>query len=166
MTTAKSRPVREHETTGRANAFRGARLAIEENISMAEAAKRCGSIRSSVQEASMILRHGTSEEIAAVETGAASMRVTRDNIIARTSPEIRKAAARKPTFGPEVQEGREFDAEVWRKVREALDAITSLPTATDVITIVKKNVMRTEHVSRKLLTAHTWLEEFINAWTE
>ena len=38
-------------------------------------------------------------------------------------------------------------------------------TATFLVTIVRKNVMRNEHVGRKLLTAHTWLEDFINAYT-
>lgn len=162
---AKKRPPRQHEIEGRARAFYGARMAIKDNISMAEAAKNCGSIRSSVQEASMILRHGTPEEIAAVETGTISMRSMRDAILQRTPEEVRKASARPPTFGPEVQSGREFDAEVWSKLKEALDALTNLPVPADVVTIVRKNVQRNEHVGRKLLTAHTWLEDFINAYT-
>jgi hypothetical protein len=156
---------RKREQEGREKAFVAARLAISENISMQEAANRCGSLRASVQEASMILRLGTPDEIADVEAGRAAMRVTVDAIRERTTEEERKAVARKPTFGVHVQEGREFDAEVWSKLREAIDALTGLPSPNDVATIVKKNVMRTEHVSRKLLPAHSWLEEFANAWT-
>jgi hypothetical protein len=133
---------------------------------MHEAAKRSGAKRSSVQEAMTVMRHGTPEEIANVETHKMALGPMVDIIIARTTPEERKAVARPPTFDPAVQANREFDAEVWGKLREGLEALTSLPVPADVVTIVKKNVMRAEHVDRKILTAHTWLEEFINAWTK
>lgn len=155
----------DRDRAARDNAFRGARLAMAENISMNEAAAKCDSKRSSVQEAMMVLKLGTPEEIADVEKHRAGLGQMVDRIMARTSPEQRKAAARPPVFGPEVQAGREFDAEMWGRLRDALDALTALPAPTDVVTIVKKNVMRTELVSRKALTAQTWLEEFVNAWT-
>lgn len=158
-------PMRPRDRAGREKAFRGARLAMAENISMDEAAKRCGSKRSTVQEAMTILRLGTPEEISSVENHEVGLGPMVDRIIARTTPEERKAVARPPTFGPSVQANREFDADVWGKLREAIDALTSLPVPADVMTIVKKNAMRTEHVSRKVLTAQTWLEEFVNAWT-
>jgi len=147
----------------RERAFRAARLAIAEQISMREAAEREGSKRSSVQEAYTILMHGTEPEITSVETGVAAIGSVAEAVRSRIPPGGRKA--RTPTFGPVVQANREFDAEVWGKLREALDLLTSLPVPTDVMTVVKKNAMRTEHVSRKVLTAQTWLEEFVNAWT-
>lgn len=166
MGVTKTRPVREVERLARKRAFAGARLALTENISMDDAAQRVGSKRSSVQEAMMILRLGTPEEISAVESSDAPMGGTTDAIYARTTPDERRATARKPVYHQNVTEGRGFDAEVWAKVREALDALTSLPMATDVVAIVRRNPQRNEMVSRKLLPAHTWLEDFINAYTE
>lgn len=166
MGATKTRTVREGERLGRQRAFAGARLALADNISMDAAAERVGSKRSSVQEAMMILRLGTPEEITAVELNNAPMGKLTDAIYARTTPEERRATARKPVYHQDVTEGRGFDAEVWAKVREALDALTSLPMATDVVAIVRKNPQRNEMVSRKLLPAHTWLEDFINAYTE
>lgn len=157
---------RPKDVTARENAFRAARLAMSDNLSMSEAAKRCGSKQSSVQEAMTILRLSTPEEIADVETNKVALGPMVDRIMARTTPEERKAVARPPTFSHSVQANRELDAEVWGKLREGLEAITSLPAPADVITIVKKNVMRGEYVDRKILNAHIWLEEFTNAWTK
>ena len=156
---------RENNQLGREKAFRAARLAIGDKISMSAAAEREGSNRSSVQEAHTILTLGTDDEIAAVENGTASMGPTTRAIRARTTAEERKTLARAPVFGPSVMANREFDAEIWGMLRAALDALTALPVPEDVSAIVKKNAMRTEYVSRKVLTAHTWLEEFVNAWT-
>ncbi len=147
----------------RQKAFRAARLAIAEQISMREAAEREGSKRSSVQSAYTILMHGTEREIASVEAGIAPIEQMAQDIRDRIPRSERKA--RTPTFGRVVQANREFDAQVWGKLREAIDALTSLPVPEDVIKIIKKNAMRQEHVSRKVLTAQTWLEDFVNAWT-
>lgn len=151
---------------GRRRAFKAARLAIEEDISQEEAADRCGSTRSSVQEAMMILLMGTEAEIAAIDANQIAMGPLADTIRARTTPEERKASFRKPTKSPVVQDMREFDAEVWGRMKQALEILTGMPAAADVVGIVRKNVNRTDHVTRKVLPAHTWLEEFVNAWTQ
>ena len=156
---------REWEIRGRAKAFEAARLAQAENISMESAAARVGSKRSSVQEAMMILLLGTPEEIEAVEHGNVAMGITTDAIRARTAPEERKAKYRKPAYAPEVWEGREFDAQVWRTLRAALEGLTGMPAPADAVAIVRKNQMRTDFVGRKAAEAHAWLEEFINAYT-
>jgi len=147
-------------------AFRGARLAMTEQISMREAGDKVGSRRSSVQEAYTILMLGTPQEIDAAESGLAGIGPIVASIRERTTPEQREAVARKPTRGPTSDAGRALEAQVWGKMRDALDALTSLPIPPDVMSVVKKNPQRAEYVSRKVLTAHTWLEEFVNAWTK
>jgi hypothetical protein len=150
----------------RENAFRGARLAIADHISMTEAAERIGSKRSSVQEAYTILMLGTPEEIAASESGLVGIGPTVQSIRNRTSPEARQAVARRPVRGVYSNQKREFEAQVWARLKDGIDALTSMPTPQDVIDIVKKSPQRLEYLSRKALTAHTWLEEFVNAWTK
>jgi len=150
----------------RINAIRAARLAVAEHISMQEASEREGSKRSSTQEAYIVLTLGTPEEIAAVETGRTTLGPTAKVILARTPPEVRAAAIRKPVLPQRELEGRALEAAEWAKLKMALDALTSLPAPSDVMTIVKRNPQRAEYVSRKVLTAHTWLEEFVNAWTK
>ena len=152
--------------SARENAFRGARLAMADQISMTEAAERVGSRRSSVQEAFTILMLGTPEEIASAESGASGLGPIVQSIRHRCSPEERKAVARRPTRGPTSNAKREFEAQVWGRLKDAIDALTGLPLPPDVMNIVKRNPQRTEYLSRKVLTAHTWLEEFVNAWTK
>lgn len=158
--------LRPYEKEARERAFDGARLAIAENITLHEAADRTGSKQSTVQEAITILRWGTAEEIESVETRGASMRTICDAIRQRTTPEERKAAFRKVSRQPKVKEAREIDIEVFTRLKAALDALTSMPVADDVVAIVKRHYVRTDTVNRTILPAHTWLEEFINAWTQ
>lgn len=162
--TAKT--VRTRYNAGRRRAFEAARLAIAEDIAQEAAAERCGSKRSSVQEAMMILLFGTEEEVAAVEANTMGMGPLADAIRARTTPEERKAAYRRPKRSPIQRDMREFDSEVWGRMKQALEILTGMPAAADVVGIVRKNVQRTDHVTRKVLPAHTWLEEFVNAWTQ
>jgi hypothetical protein len=152
--------------TSRVASFRAARLAISEQISMREAGEKAGSKRTSVQEAYTILMLGTPEEISAAESGLAGIGPIVADIRSRTTEEQRKAVARKPVRGPASYADREFDAQIWARFRDALDALTGMPITPDVMTIVKKNPQRAEYVSRKVLTAHTWLEDFVNAWTK
>ncbi len=152
--------VREKEVAGRKAAFAGARLMISDNISQEVAAKRVGSFRTSVSNAMLILIHGTGEEIKGVESGAMALDPTADAIRARTSPEERKAKRRAPTQTHALVQSRQIDAEIWGGLRNALDAITGLPSPKDTAAIVRKNAMRIEHVNRKLLVALAWIQEF------
>ena len=158
--------IRAAEFAARTRAFSGARLAISESLSMEVAAERAGSKLSTVQEAVSILRFGTAEEIVGVEAGTMSMRDVGDAIRKRVPKEERWAVKHKPIAAPRIVETREFESEVWSKVRQALDILTGLPNPDDVMNIIKKHPQRTETTSRKVLTAHTWLEEFVNAWTK
>jgi hypothetical protein len=144
--------------------FRAARLAIAEQLSMEEAARREGSKRTSVTDAHLILKYGTEQEIASVEAGISPLGAVASAVRLRVPKEDRPS--RPPQLPHHVNENREYDAQLWGKLRDALDTLTSLPIPEDMMKIIRKNAMRTEHVGRKVLTAHTWLEEFVNAWTK
>lgn len=157
--------IRESERVARANAFRGARIALAEGIAAKDAAERVGVNRSTLQEAMLVLRYGTAEEIAATEHGDASLRKMRDTVGSRTDVAARRAAQRPAAITRNVKAEREVEAEIWAKLRSALDALTSLPVPTDVVTVVRRNAMRADACDRMLLNAHNWLEDFINAYT-
>jgi hypothetical protein len=157
----KRRPVREKEVQGRINAFTAARAFLASGQkSIADCGKEAGSNRHSAGLALLILEFGTAEEIVGVETGARRLDVTADEVRARTTEEERKAKRRAPTQTAALVQARSIDAEVWGSLRDALDNITGLPSAKDTATIVRKNVMRIEHVNRKLLAALSWIQEF------
>lgn len=156
----KNRPIREKEIAGRINAIRGARMVLTQNKSAEEAASVVGSNRSGISCGLMILEFGTAEEIAAVEDGKLNLDATARAIRKRTPETERLAKRRAPTQTAKLIQSREIDAEVWGKLREALDAISGLPAPKDTAAIVRKNVMRIEHVNRKLLISLEWITEF------
>jgi hypothetical protein len=158
--------LRPYELAARTRAFTAARLAITENITLYEAAERSGAKQPTVQEAITVLRWGTAEEITDAETGKVSMRDICDSIRKRTTPEERRGGLRKAVKQPKVRGDREVDVEVFSRLKAALEALTSMPVPADVVAIMKKHRMRVETVNNKILPAHTWLEEFISAWTE
>lgn len=155
---------RPHEIRGRINAMAGARMALA-GKSLAEAAETVGVNRSSISSAVLVLTFGTEEEIKAIESGALALESTADAVRARTPAAERAKARRNPTQTVLIKDAREVDASVWGHLREALDAITSLPSPKDTATIVRKNNMRIEHVNRKLLAAIEWIKEFENEVT-
>ena len=160
MATAKTRPVRESEVQGRINAFKGARLALTQNKSIREAALISGTPPGSISSAINVITHGTPEEIEGCESGRLQLEPTSDAVRARTPKGERDKKRRAPTQTALVKQAREIDADVWGKLRDALDAITGLPSAKDTAVIVRKNNMRIEHVNRKLLAALSWIQEF------
>ena len=54
----------------------------------------------------------------------------------------------------------EFNAVHWDKLRTALSILSHLPPPAEVATIVRRNVQRTEYVSRHVLAAKEWLDQF------
>lgn len=160
MMKTKTRPTRKREIQGRINAIKGARLVLTGGKSVEEAAGAVDSNRHSVSCGLMILEFGTAEEIAAVERGELNLDATSRAIRKRTPEKDRLAKRRAPTQTAALVQARSIDAEIWGKLREALDAITSLPSPKDTAAIVRKNSMRIEHVNRKLLASLAWITEF------
>lgn len=161
----KLRPEREKEIAARKAAIAAARLMLSGNKSQEQAAEATGSKRASVSNGMLILNHGTAEEIEGVESGTLSLDRTADKIRERTTPQERAAKRRAPTQTEALVKSREFDAEIWGGLRNALDAIAGLPSPKDTAVIVRKNAMRIEHVNRKLLVALEWITEFSNEIT-
>lgn len=156
----KTRPLREFERLGRINAIKGARMVLADKKSVEEAATLNNSNRHGVSCGLMILEFGTAEEIAGVERGELNLDATSRAIRKRTPEKDRLAKRRAPTQTAALVQARTIDAEVWGKLREALDAITGLPSPKDTAVIVRKNSMRIEHVNRKLLVSLAWITEF------
>lgn len=164
---------RPAEMEARAKAFTAARAAIKDDLSQEAAAATYGSSVASVSEVTLILIHGTAQEIHNCETGGVGIGRMADSIRARVPHEERQAKSRRPPQNPRplvlepvLQDAREFDARVWANLRDAIDLLTTMPAAADMVDIVKKNASRREYISRRVLPAQTWLEEFVNAWTE
>ena len=161
----KSRPPREKEAQARARAFAAARIVLSQNKAVREASEMTGATKSSVDSALVILTFGNPEEVSAVENGNISLEKTADAVRARTPKEDRRAKRRPPTRSALMKYGIEFDALIWGHLREALDAITKLPSPKDTAVIVRKNAMRLDHINRKLLAALEWIQEFSNEVT-
>ena len=161
----RKRPPREREKNARIAALNGAQLMIEGNISQSDAAKIAGSARGSVQEAYLVLRYGTAEEIATLKAGTAGMRPIVDAVRQRIQDEGIDTRTRSPVISKSVSSERAVEAQVWDHLSSALDHINSLPRPEDMVGIVRKNALRNEAVSRKLLAALNWITEFSDAWT-
>jgi hypothetical protein len=137
----------------------------DSGVTQREAARLHQSSRHSISAAMLIIQCGTREEIDGVEGGSMSMGSTYDAILARTTPDERRIGRKPAAQSAKRAATLEFDALVWGKVRDALDAITGLPSPKDTAAITRKNAMRVEHVNRKLLVAQQWLTEFFDEVT-
>lgn len=155
--------MRDDQHKARLRAFEAARLAIEAGMSQDRAATQCGTNRISVNEASLILKWGSPEEIADVTEGRKGMDSMVNSIRLRTTPAERRAGRRMPR---QEMDRAALDAHVWHKLRSGLEAIATLPQPQDVVDICHRNMMRGEAVDRMLIQAFAWLTEFSDAWTK
>ncbi len=151
---------RDSWIAGRKKAFEAARLMITEGKSQKQVADITGSSQPSISNA-MLIRTQLEQRPQVL------MRLdeTANGIRARTTFEQRKAVRRKATITDEYASALQFDAEIYQKLRVALDNITGLPLPKDTVAIVRKNKQRVEHTNRKLLAALQWIQEFSNEST-
>lgn len=164
-------PIREKDRLGRERAFKAARIAIEQNLSVPRAASMISNDpkdippRTSVQEALNILMFATPEEIAKVESGEIGMSSFRRELMKRVTPEMRveKGRAGLKTMRPIITAD---DRQLWESFKSALDALGSMPAPADMVRVVKSHRVRTEVTNQRILPIHAWLEDFLNAWTE
>jgi len=137
--------------------------------SQTEAATLLNVSRETVKRARIVINEGTPEEIAAVEAGEASVSTIARDIRAKVpvSKRIAKRNGKLSDAGknPERIENQRVNAEVWKRLRGALDDLTSLPLPADVAELVSAQVKRTDLVNAKLPSALKWIEDFSNAWT-
>jgi hypothetical protein len=154
------------DVEGRVAAFRAARLAIQDSLSLPDASKRCCANLRGASEAHLILKHATPEQIAKAEAGELSLQGLATTIRSIVPPEVRKANRKQLRQGEDTMSIARTEAAIWNGLRGALEAISSMPQPTDVISIVRKNAMRGEAVNRNLMTAFTWITEFSDEWTK
>lgn len=156
---------RENDVAGRKAAMAAARWMVPNHKSQQQAAEQFGTVKQSVSNAFLILKLGTEEEIAGVESGTLSLDPTADAIRARTTYEERKAIRRPPTQTETMVLERGFDAAIYQKLSVALGNITGLPSPKDTAAIVRKNKVRIGVINAKLLAALEWIQEFSNEIT-
>lgn len=128
-----------------------------DKITAARAAALVGVAVSTVRVAKTLLRRASKEEIARIDRGVASISAIRQGFDG--------IALRERGRNPQRVEQMRLNAQVWRRLKEGLDALSSLPATRDVA-VIARYADRTELINRKLLTVYTWLGEFIDVWTE
>lgn len=118
----------------------------------------------SVTRGRIVLDHGTSEEVVAVENGSLSLKraVTLINC-RKTSINGRRNPAKSNLSAKGKNPARiakmRKDGVIWNELRTALLALTALPRPSDVVGVVKARD-RSGLVKSKLTNALNWLEEF------
>jgi hypothetical protein len=130
-----------------------------EIITGSEAAKMLNVSRDSVVSARQILQHCSPQEVQAVEEGRMSIRRARESIKVRDVTPIKKSKLKNGGKNPDRIERQRLRNHVWKNVRIALEALTSLPLPADVVPIVKA-MDRHNLIPEKLPTALAWLREF------
>lgn len=139
------------------------------SVPAARAAEMLNVDRHTVFSAKKVLNEGTAEEIRAVEHGTASVSTIAKEIRAKRPAADRKARrdAGQSHIGknPERIENQRINAQVWGNVRDALNALTSLPLPVDVVAIVRAHD-RTGLVETRLSQSVQWLKEFADAWRD
>lgn len=158
------RVVRTVENEGRRKALAGARLALKEQLSLSEAAKRSDASRDSVGEAYLLLRYGTEEEITSVENNLLALNIAASAIRLRV-PAVERER-KSPHKNCEHTHRAELEAAIWAKLRRVLDDINAMPQPADVVAIVRKNQRRAQTLNTKLIAAYGWITEFSDAWTK
>lgn len=123
-----------------------------------------------------LLMNGTEEQIAAVLAGKQAVSTIADKLSKNNPPNAPAPAPRRkpgprPRFvpPPPTRERRRTTltdaAELWSHLREAIGHITSLPCATDAVTIISKLPPQVRGVvDQKLPSVMKWMEEFSHEW--
>ncbi|WP_141697762.1 hypothetical protein [Bradyrhizobium yuanmingense] len=141
-----------------------ARLVNQGHSTCVHAASQLGISDDSITRARIVLDKGTPEEIAAVEGGKLSVRTAVNVITCRnTSIAGRKNHAKVSVSAkgrnPDRIAKMRRDNAIWKDLRGALLALTSLPLPSDVARVIKGKD-RVGIVKSKLSSAQQWLEEF------
>lgn len=115
-----------------------------------------------VQHAKTVLNNGTSEEIASVDRGEASVSTIAKAIRRGQSPEKRKSKRAVPLGqrgnNPERIQRMQVNADIWQKLSDALMCLTSLPLPRDVAEIINANPTRRRIVDERLNRALQYLK--------
>ena len=122
--------------------------------------------RATVTSAKTVLKDGTPEEIAFVDSGQSAVNTTAKKIRKRTSKKQSKKKLGNVGKNPERIQKQQINAEIWGRVRDVLTHLTNLPLASDVVGIVRTHEKRKDVVEARLSAAFDWLKEFEHEWNE
>lgn len=157
-------PTPEKHREVRIRAFRAARLAITDGLSIVDAAKREDCARHSVGQAIAVLRFCTAQQIADAESGAVPLADLMEAIRTSTSKASRQ---RKPAArSQDAREQMATESAISLQLMDSLEAISGLPRPADVIAFIRKHHKRTEAVNKHLIAAFGWITEFSDEWTK
>jgi hypothetical protein len=121
-----------------------------------------------IQSAKTVLAKGTPEEIKAAQDGKVAVSTIAKQIRANVTPEQRQQQAGRSLSAagknPERIENQRINAEIWQRLSEALERLSSLPNPADVAVIVRANNKRTNTLNARMNRSLQWLEEFSNEW--
>jgi len=125
---------------------------------------------SSVSDARRVLAEATPDEVALVEAGRQAVTTLAADIRAGLTPEEREEKRQAPktrkntadSHAVRIENARR-KAHVWGTVRDAINALASLPLPADVAPIARSHD-RGGLVDEKLNRAREWLEEFAHVW--
>lgn len=137
------------------------------HLSIPDAAALLNVSPTTVHNAKTVIKGGTREEIAAVESGDAGVKPIAEQIRAKVPPAKRAQRRSEPMASvgknPERIQRQQINAEVWGRIRDALTNLTNLPLPSDVVSIVRAND-RTGLVDARCAQALQWLKDFSDAW--
>ena len=141
-------------------------------VSLNQAAELMGVSRDTVVSAKTILDHGSEVDIAAAGKGA-GLRPMADKIRASFTPEQQAARERdqierrstNSQHSEERQRKHQMHAEVWDRLKVAMEALTALPLPSDVVGIVNGNPARRRATNDKCVAAAKWLADFSEQWS-
>jgi len=140
-------------------------------ISLNEAAALMGVARSTVVSAKTVLDHGSEVDIAAARKGA-GLRPMADKIRASFTQEQRdehdrdkrERQAANTRHNEDRQRTQQMHAEVWDRLKTAMECLTALPLPSDVVAIVNGNPARRKGADDKCAAAAKWLSDFARQW--
>lgn len=140
-------------------------------VSLAQAADLMGVNRDTVSCAKTILDHGSQTDIAAISKGA-GIRPMADKIRASLTPEQHAAREndRRERLNTHNRNNEErartqrVHAEIWDRLKTAIEALTALPLPSNVVPIVNGNSARRRATDNKCAAAAKWLSDFAQQW--
>ena len=117
-----------------------------------------------ISKARTVIERGTPEEVRKIEVGAATVDAVVQDVRKRSPrKQIKKEPRAQVGKNPERIQRRQVNAEIWGRIRDALNHLTSLPLPADVAPIARAND-RAGLVDARLPKAIHWLKEFSDAW--
>jgi hypothetical protein len=150
-------------------AIAAAKRSIEEKINIATLVKETGISKTTLSLARIIAEFGTPENIEDANSAKIGIRILGTKISKALSPEIKKQLHGRQGFDPMSDEHLkklQTDAELWSKLKPALNSLVGFPRPQDVVESIRGNHMREMVVNQQLTPALNWLRELEHEWAK